>query len=1033
MKHRIALVAALVAAAAVCTDATAQTTGTVSGQVLNSAAQQPIPGVQVFVVGTGRGSLTNQNGQYAITNVPAGTRTVRALIIGFSQTDQSITVVAGQNTQAVFALRPSAIELDAIVVNAVTGRAERKRELGTNTASITAADIARAPITKMADVLTARAPGVQVQAPSGSVGTSQRIRIRGANSISLSNEPLIVVDGILTSNSKGGFSVGGQDYSRLNDINYDDIGDVEILKGPAATALYGTAAANGVILITTKRGQVGSAKWHSYVEAGSSRDKNPYPLNFLSFQVTDATKPMFTARGNLNPAGYKFCPNIDVAAGTCKQDQVLSLNAFTDPALTPFTNGHRNKYGTSVSGGSETVNYFLSGDYDYEQGVIAFNNDRKINVRANVGAHVTEDLNLNVNVGYTRNNLVLNSNDNSSLSPLINAALATPFVFNDSIRNPLNSKPAQRPGTGFGFFLSDIEQFLAYQAVDRFIVSSTGSYRPLSWVSLNATLGLDYFGRNDQKTLQPGRVPIAATFTPGYRENQRSSNYIYTANGAGVVTRKLITDLISTTTLGSSFQRELFQSTYCYGVGVVEGTRSCGATSSLFAVDEGYSEVKTVGAYVQEQLNWRDRLIVSGSVRGDDNSAFGQDYGFIYYPGVSASWVASDESFFPKGQALSNFRMRAAFGKSGQRPNFRDAVTLFDPVSVSSNNLEVPAVRLRSVGNVKLRPERTTEIEGGFDAGLLNDKLSLEFTIYQKKSQDALVARPLPPSFGLTGDNASSGTIFDNLGSIKNRGTEVALNARVLDKKNVALNLRLGASTLKNRIENLGANIKPIIFNRGTQAHKQGYPAGSFFSQRYEIVNPNEQRLLKKEDVKLIDTDTTVFLGPSLPTNTQLASGDLTLFRRFTITGLVERRAGMMSTNGSELFRCTTGYNRGATGAAGGQCAGVADPNASVEDQARFIAQRFLNTSAGFIEDASFIKLRELSLTVMTPDGVPRWASMLRGSSLTLSGRNLKTWTDYRGIDPEINESGGGANFTQGEQFTQPALRYYTARINFVF
>jgi TonB-dependent starch-binding outer membrane protein SusC len=1015
---------------------TGQTTGSVTGLVTDGSSRQPIAGVEVSVPGMNLNTITNQQGRYLLLNVPAGQRVIRVGVIGYGSEERAVEVTAGQASVQNFELRIEAIGLDEVVVSAITGRTERKRELGTNTATISAADIERAPITKMADVLAGRTAGVQLQGVAGTVGTSQRIRIRGANSISLSNEPLIFVDGVQFSNSKGGFGVGGQDYSRLNDLNPEDIANIEVLKGPAASALYGTAAANGVILITTRRGRAGAPQWRAYAETGVSEDKNDYPLNYLPYQINDPTAPVFTARGNLNEAAtdpaYTFCPNVSLAAGTCRQDELLALNPFATAGLTPFSKGSRQKYGLSVGGGSEFVTYFVSGDYDTETGVIAFNEQDRVSLRTNIGARVLDNLGLNLTASYARTNLVLNANDNNIFSPLINGLLASPFVPTQEQRDA--SAPGQRPGTGFGYFLSDIEEILSDQKVDRFVIGGSTNYQPIAWLSLNANLGMDYFGRNDQQTVQPGRLPIAATFTPGFRTNQRSSNYIWTSNAAGVASFQLTEDLGSTTTLGGSFSREQFESTSCFGVGIVEGTRSCSATSSLFSVGEGFTEVRTIGGYLQQQLNWRDRLIVSGSIRGDDNSAFGQDFGFIYYPGLSLSWVASEEPFFPEVGFLSNLRLRTAYGKSGQRPNFRDAITLLDPVSVTSNNQEQSAVRLSRIGNPDLKPERTTEIEAGFDLGLFADRLGVEFTYFTKESQDALIRRPLPPSFGLTGDVGTTGAIFDNLGSVRNWGTELALNARVLNMPSAALNLRLSATTLDNKIEDLGPDIEPITFNRGNQQHKQGFPTGAFFGRRYEIINPEQQRLLTSADIRVIDTDSAVFFGYSLPTNSQSLSGDLSLFRNLvTISGLVERRAGHKQFNFTELFRCATGYNRGAARGAGGQCAAVASPDASMEDQARFIANRFHGITSGYIEDADFIKLRELALTVGVPEQLISRFQALRGASVTLSGRNLATWTDYTGLDPEINESGGGAEFTQGEFNTQPPLRYLTLRFNFSF
>jgi TonB-linked SusC/RagA family outer membrane protein len=1045
------LIALVLAVAAPSAAAWAQATGTVTGVVTDQATGQGMSGVQVSVVGSNAAAITNQQGSFVLLNLPAGQRMLRVNVLGYTADDTPVTVRAGETARVEIRLRVSAIQLDEVVANAVTGRAERKRELGTNTASITARDLELTPITRMSDVLVGRAAGVQLQAAAGSIGTSQRIRIRGANSISLSNDPLIFVDGVQFSNSRGGFGVGGQDYSRFNDLNAEDIANMEILKGPAASALYGTAAANGVILITTKRGQSGAAQWRAYAEYGTSKDKTDYPTNYLPYQVNNSATTQFTARGNLNTAGgadapYFFCPlygsgaTRNLAAGTCRQDQILSLVPMNTPGLNPFDTGLRRKFGLSVSGGSDVVTYYMSGDFDTENGVISFNEQDRVNLRTNISSRVRDNIGLNVNAGYTRTSLWLNANDNNIFSPLINNLLATPVVPTQEQRD--GSPAGSRFGTGYGFFKSDIRETLSQQVVDRFIIGASANYQPIPWLSLNANIGMDYFGRDDGNTVQPNRLPIANTYTAGFRNSQRSTNYIWTSNAAGVASLRLRQDLGSTTTVGGSLSREQFEGTRCYGVGIVEGTSSCSATSSLFAVEENYTEVRTIGAYVQEQLNWRDRLILAGSVRGDDNSAFGQDFGFIIYPGVSLSWVASEESFFPRIPGVSNLRLRGSYGQSGQRPGVRDAITLYGPTSATVGSQEISAVRLSSVGNPDLKPERTSEIEGGFDAGLFNDRLALEFTYFRKRSEDALVSKPLPPSYGLTGDGGGGGSIYDNLGSVKNWGTELALNARAFASPNAALNLRLSASTLKNEIEELGKGIQPIIFNRGNQRHAQGEPTGAFFGRRYEIVNPGEHRVLTPADIRMVDS-VGVTLGPSLPSNSQSLSGDLTLFRNLvTISALFERRAGNKQLNYTELFRCNTGYANSVAGAARGNCEAVSDPNASNEEQARFLAYRFgatdaagklVSTSAGFVEDADFIKLREVALTVSVPQSLSRQFRLLQGASVTLSGRNLATWTDYTGLDPEINESGGGANFTQGEFNTQPPLRYYTVRFNFAF
>jgi len=1037
------LVAGLLAVAAY-TPASAQATGTVTGQVTDRETGQPLGSVQVFAAGTNRNALTNSDGRFVLTNVPEGERTIRAVLIGYGQEEQTVTVTAGQTATVDLALRPSAVDIDAVVVSVVTGRAERRRELGTNTASISAQDLEVAPITKMADVLVGRAAGVTMQGVAGSVGTSQRIRIRGANSISLSNEPLIFVDGIQVSNSKGGIAVGGQDYSRLNDINPEDIANIEVLKGPAASALYGTAAANGVLLITTRRGVAGRTQWRAYTEFGRSSDENDYPLNYLTVQEDDPSAPLFGDLGQINRAAYTYCPNESAARGACRQDRVVALNPFETPGLNPFGDGSRQKYGLSVAGGGDVGTYYISADYDKEQGVIEFNTQDRIALRANLNARVLDNMTVGVNAAYTRSKLVLNANDNNIFSPLINGLMASPFVPTAEQREA--GSPGIRSGTGFGYYLDDIAEIATSQDVDRFMIGGNTSWEALPWLSVNANAGLDYFNRYDYETLQPGRLPIGSPYDEGYRDASRASNYIWTMSLAGVATHQVTDRISSTTTLGGQFQREQFESTGCFGAGIVEGTRSCSATSSLFSVSESFTEVRTIGGYLQQQFGLNDRLFLSASVRGDDNSAFGQDFGLILYPSASLSWVASEEPFFPELDWLSSLRLRGAIGVSGQKPGMRDAVTLLDPVAVTVAGSEASAVRLSRVGNPDLKPERTTEFEVGFDMGLFNDRLGVDFAYYHKRSKDALIARPLPPSFGLTGDATTTGSIWDNIGSIRNSGTELALNARIYESRPVSLDMRLSATTLSNEIEDMGG-LQAITLNRGLQRHQEGFSAGGFWGARYEVRN-TDGGLVTRDEV-FMATDTAVYIGPSMPTNSQSLSADLTLFNNLVrISTLFERRAGHYQVNYTEWFRCNTAYSRGiGTGGStgNGNCHGVADPNASEFEQARFIAGRFgpLNDEVGgartagvltgYIEPADFIKWRELSVTLGMPESLIRNASALRGLSITLSGRNLTTWTDYTGIDPEINESGGGANFTQGEFNTQPPLRYYTVRVNYSF
>ncbi len=1024
----------------------AQGDGTITGAVTDRASGQPLPEVQIQVAGTQLGAMTDHEGRYTIRGVPPGTYEVRARRVGYGPMSERVAVGAGAAATVNFVMSESALQLQEVVVSAVTGAQERRVEIGTNVGQINVATLQKGPITKMADVLQGRVAGVQLQSATGTTGGGQRIRIRGANSLSLSNEPLLFIDGVRVSNSSGGYSLGGQDYSRLNDINPEEIENIDVLKGPAAAAMYGSVANNGVILITTKRGRAGAAQWRMYVEGSSMKDQNPYPHNYAALQVNDATKPYYrtdVAGTPLNittwfgaSAPYRICPNYVFAVGGCRQDVFLNFDQFEDPRTTPYQTGSRAKTGLNVSGGTDAVTYFISGDREKELGVLRPNDLERTSLRTNLNARFGSKLSGTITAAYIKSETQRISNDNSIFSPLINAFLG-PAEYVTGMESDTVGRPGARNAAYFGYNTRDQRKYKADQTLDRFVIGSNANYTPLSWLRINGNVGLDYFGRYDRLTLNPNELPIALTFRVGHRNATRSNNYLWTSNASAAAKFQPLPSLVTTTTLGAAYERGLFENVDCYGIGIPSGTKSCGATTSQFAVDEAYTDLKTVGGFGRQEFAFGDRLFLSASVRADNNSGLVRDVsGLAYYPSANVSWLVSRESFFPRINAISQLRLRAGWGQAGQRPGYGDAETFFSSRVVQLGGAETPALVLTSTGNPALKVERTTEFEGGFDAGFFDNRVSTEFTAFTRRSKDALVSRNLAPSAGLTG------SVFQNLGSVKNWGTEFGLNVNAINTERIGFDVRITATTLRNKIEELGEGIAPIQINRGAQAHREGFPTGAYFAAPIKFTDANGDGKLSRAEVTVdsskflrvrndeggIDTLPIAYVGPMLPTNTQGLSLALTLFRDISISTLFERRAGHKQLNYTERFRCTTLDANPWVG----QCGALSDPNASLQSQAAFIAARYMGgTPYGYIEDGTFVKWRELTLRLGVPESVSSRFGALRGAALSLAGRNLGTWTDYTGLDPEINETGGGSNFTQGEFNTQPPVRTFTLRFDF--
>ena len=337
--------------------------GTVAGRVTDQANGQPLVGARVTVPGTALIAQTNADGRYTLSRIPGGQVTVRASAVGFGAASRVVTVSPGEAAVVDLALALSPYSLDEVVITSTGDQA--KKEVGNSIARIDAAKLVEtAPITNVTDLLIAKAAGVDVL-PGTVTGAPSRVRIRGTNSLSLSNEPVYFLDGIRVTSqnrSSGVCDVGCAPPSRINDLNPEDFESIDVVKGPAASALYGTDAANGVVLITTKHGVPGKARWDVYAEQGLIKDYNDYPAAFRGWRTGT------TAATTSTPTNGVQCILTQVAAATCVQDSVTQFNLFNDPQTTPLGTGHRQQYGVQVSGGSDAVRYYVSGEWEDEVG-----------------------------------------------------------------------------------------------------------------------------------------------------------------------------------------------------------------------------------------------------------------------------------------------------------------------------------------------------------------------------------------------------------------------------------------------------------------------------------------------------------------------------------------------------------------------------------------------------------------------------------------------------------------------------------------
>ncbi|HEX7338032.1 MAG TPA: SusC/RagA family TonB-linked outer membrane protein [Gemmatimonadales bacterium] len=993
--------------------------GAIGGQVVDEAGGTPLEAARVILTGTSQIETTTREGRFLFREVSPGTHQVRVLRVGYKPATETVEVRPGETAAVSFRLAAAVVQLDELVTTA-TGE-QRKLEIGNAVTTIDAAKVAeQAPITEFTNLISGRAPGVQVLKSSGTTGTGTRIRIRGSNSISLSNEPLYYLDGIrLESNPTsstldiGGFGSGvGAGPSRINDLNPDDIQDIEIVKGPAAATLYGIQASNGVIRVSTKRGVAGPPRWSLFSEVGSVSDPHTYPLNYYGRDTTPT--------GIVD--GYDgFCSIQSELDGLCTQTSLQTYQPLNEPDTRPYKAGLRQQYGASVSGGSDQVTYYVSSTYENEVGafrlpqaefdsvasvrggVVPDNQRRpnaleKFGVRANIGANVSQTFDLSTSLGFTTSNTRFVENDNSFLTV-----------------NGSGTASGNLPEVNRGWFFIPAELFaeLANQKANRFTLGVTGNWHPRDWLSTRATVGYDLVDRTDVQFFPTGQVAPYLANRDGVKV-QNAFDISQTSIDLGASARFKLSETIgSRTSVGAQFFRDLVSGTYASGRGLPPGSGTMNGASALEAADTSL-ESRSIGTYVEQEINLKERLFVTGALRFDDNSAFGQNFDATVYPKASVSWLLSEEPFFKAG-VLNTFRLRAAYGVSGQQPGTSDALRFYNSVAGKRGGVGTTGVSFASLGNFDLKPERSYEFEGGFDAGLFNDRVSLEFTFYSKLTRDALISRDIAPSLG------GGQSQFVNLSRIRNRGVELAINTRVIDTRSVAWDLTLSGSTAHNKILELGAGVSDI-FVGFYQRHVGGYPAGGFWSPTYTYADANSDGIIDLTEVAL--SDSSLFLGTAIPTREASLNSQLAIFGGQVVLGTqFDYRGGHKVDNSLEQFRCFSVQN----------CRGNYDRSAPLAEQARAQAL-FLpggGNSVAFLEPGWFIKLRELSLTFFAPDRLARTFRAER-LSLTLSGRNLWTIDDYSGVDPEVNAFAQD-NFASSDFESQAQVRYWTARVNVGF
>lgn len=960
MRIRSALAAAILVLAA---NPVAAQVRTIRGTVTDSLSGEGISAARVSVRGTTIVTVTGPAGDFVVASAPAGEVTLAVRRIGYKP--QDVRVVATQQEVQV-ALGRDRLQLSEVVI---TGQATAvaRQNLANAVATVSGEDIARVSAQSVEHALQGKVPGAMIQTNSGAPGGGLQVRMRGVTSINAASEPLYVVDGIAVSNvaipsnqnavtrAAGGSNPAlTQDaqVNRIADLNPNDIENIEVLKGASAAAIYGSRASNGVVIITTRRGRTGAPRLNVTQRLGYYKISNT--LGSRTFNTVEEAVAVFGAA-----AAEHFQPGVVF-------DQERELAGRT-PLSTETV--------ADISGGDENTRYYVSGLWQDDAGVIDNTGFVKQSLRANLEHDLSSRLNLSLNTNVIRSlaQRGLTNNDNASVSFWMVFPFTPSFV--DLRRRPDGTFP-NNP-----FITSNPLQTAALmdndETVWRSIVSARATFeairRPTYGLRLLANAGVDRFNQENALLFPPDlQFEPIDDGEPGTALLSNSHNTDIGGGASGVLTFTPSSGLFhSTTSAGVNAGTRDLRIARTVSRNLVGGLGIISAGTNVQVLEQR-QRVESFGLFAQEEvLLLGDRLLLTAGVNADRSSVNGDPDKFFVYPKFSGSY-----RFERPLRVVDALKIRAAIGQSGNEPLFGQK---FTPLTATQNIAGLPGLVVQgTVGSPNLRPERQRELEGGVDLILANERATVEVTGFRKEVTDLLLQRTLAPSSGFA-------TEIFNGGRLRTTGLEIAAGLVPVQRPDFEWLFRTSYASTRSKIVDLPV---PTFATGGF-----GTALGSFRIEEgaspTQIVGndslPDGSRIVRK-------------IGDANPDFAMSFSNAIT-FRRFRLYGLLDWQSGGDVINLTK-FLYDLGQNT----------ADYADPITVGGTQTTKGAHRlavFGKQTAVYVEDASFVKLRELTLGYDLPgELVARLFGRVKSAQISISGRNLLTWTDYTGLDPEVSNFG---------------------------
>ena len=954
--------------------AQAPTTGSVRGRITDAASARGLPDAQVGVEGTRLGAVSGANGEFTITQVPTGTHSITVRRLGYAPITRSLIVTAEGINMGDIALSASALNLTEVVVTGSAAPTER-RKVGTSIASVDSALISRAEAVSIDQALQGKVTGAQITQNSGSPGGGGiSVRLRGTNSFISGSDPLYIVDGVIVDNSSGQLTdlgIRSNPQNRLADINPADIERVEVIRGAAAAALYGSRANNGVVQIFTKRGSAGRPRFSLFTRYAASELREQQPFNLYPFNENGRPVQRFNY-----------------------QDDI-------------FRRASTGEVNLSVEGGNDQTRYFLSGNFMDEDGIMESTGSRRIGGRVNLQQELASQLRGNVTANYvtTRNALQAfgEQNDYGVMGSLFFAPTQVDF-------RPVNGVYPLPPSLGTNPLLA-IDRIRNPQSIERFIGSAKLSWTPATRVLFDYTLGVDNVGFEQRQYLPRNAVLGTAPPSTGQSQSVFQNNRVINQDGIASYNWAPIGEFELRTVGGFNFTQQRIRTTSARANGLLPVGELVSA-GSVFAAGQTDVELRTLGFYAQQEVAWNDRLFFSAAARYDASSTFAPSERWQLFPKFSLSYVALEN----RPGMLNNVRLRAALGWAGSQPGIVNAYSQFITYTSDPFAGRPGVTNATTFGNPDLKNERAREWEVGAELGFVDGRVGLEATYYDRIVDDLLFFKPLPTSTGFSRQ-------FAPIGSMSNKGVELLLRTTNLDTRTVQWWSTLTYTHNKNLVESL--DIQDFQSAGGYPNRiRTGEPAGVFYGS-YAGRNCATGALLLDSLGRYRRSNQTVDMGATLQQRQAISGGTCndslnaiigdpnpnwmgSFLNEFTVFRKLRLRALLDGVFGNDIMNLSTRA----------QNAGIASNSKEYEREllpygdSRKLPPTFNSRTQGifeyWIEDGSYIKLRELAATYMFD--MPAVRRVFHdGLELTLSGRNLWVWTDYSGYDPEINLFGTNA------------------------